>query len=224
MGPAPEPIDPALRDYYARRASEYERVYDKPERQADLRRLERDIPALLAGRRVLEVACGTGYWTQFLVREAAHVVAIDASPQTLAIAVAKELPAQRVDFVEGDAYALAESLGSFDGAFAGFWWSHVPRARQRAFLSGLERRLAPGAVVVLLDNRFVEGSSTPIAERDPAGDTWQRRTLSDGSVHRVLKNFPTEGELREAVAPFAASMEYVALDYYWIFSWETRGG
>jgi demethylmenaquinone methyltransferase/2-methoxy-6-polyprenyl-1,4-benzoquinol methylase len=219
MGPAPEPIAPALREYYARRASEYERVYDKPERQADLRRLEREIPAMLAGRRVLEVACGTGYWTRFLAREAARVVAIDASVQTLAIAVAKGLPAQRVDFVEGDAYALAESLGSFDGAFAGFWWSHVPIREQPRFLASLGRRLEPGARIVLLDNLYVEGSSTPICERDADGNTYQSRRLVDGSVHRVIKNFPTAGELRAAAGSRAAGFEWRALEYYWVCTW-----
>jgi len=219
-----EADDGALRRYYAARAREYERIYDKPERQPDLRRLERELPMRLAGRRVLEIACGTGYWTRFLATSAERIVGVDANETTLAVARSKGLPDDRVEFRAADAYALPEALGLFDGAFAGFWWSHVPRARQRAFLSGLGRRLAPGAVGVLLDNRFVEGSSTPIAECDPAGDTWQRRTLSDGSVHRVLKNFPTEGELREALAPFAASMEYVALDYYWLFCWTTRSG
>lgn len=50
-----------LLEYYRRRAAEYEKVYDKPERQADLRRLRAVVPAYFSQRRVLEVACGTGY-------------------------------------------------------------------------------------------------------------------------------------------------------------------
>jgi hypothetical protein len=34
-------------------------------------------------------------------------------------------------------------------------------------------------------------SNTPISRRDADGNTYQRRTLDDGSVHEVLKNFPT---------------------------------
>src|SRR5205085_155578 len=99
-----------------------------------------------------------------------------------------------------DAYALPREHAPFGAAFAGFWFSHVPTARRRAFLLGLHALLEPGATVVLLDNRYVEGSSSPIAERDDAGDTWQARTLRDGSSHRVLKNFPTEDELRALLA------------------------
>lgn len=53
--------DLQLAGYYAARAAEYERIYDKPERQAELQRLRALIPAYLAGRSVLEIACGTGY-------------------------------------------------------------------------------------------------------------------------------------------------------------------
>ena len=35
----------SMRDYYARRAATYERVYFKPERQADLRAMEAWLPA-----------------------------------------------------------------------------------------------------------------------------------------------------------------------------------
>ncbi len=44
--------DPAMLTYYATWAREYERIYARPERQADLRELEERIPALLAGRKV----------------------------------------------------------------------------------------------------------------------------------------------------------------------------
>ena len=49
--------------YYAQRAAYYERVYFKPERQADLRQMEAWVAAHFSGRRVLEIACGTGWWT-----------------------------------------------------------------------------------------------------------------------------------------------------------------
>lgn len=59
--------------YYAARATEYEAVYAKPERQADLRLLEAWLPGVFAGRRVLEVAAGTGWWTLHGARDAAFV-------------------------------------------------------------------------------------------------------------------------------------------------------
>lgn len=187
----------AMAAYYAARAREYDAIYAKPERQDELRALERWLPWALAGRPLLDVACGTGHWTRFLAPEVPSLLGVDAAPETLAIARAR-VPAPHVAFAVGDAYDVAPLGRRFGGAFAGFWFSHVPIARRRAFLDGLHAVLEADALVVLIDNRFVAGSSTPIAERDASGDTWQLRRLADGSTHRVLKNFPDEAELRGA--------------------------
>jgi len=209
-----EPDLSSMQAYYAARAREYDAVYRKPERQSDLREIERWLPTLLAGRTVLEVACGTGYWTQFIAPVAASVLAIDSAMETLRIAE-QRVAARNVLFQVGDAYSLPRGR-AFSAAFAGFWWSHVPLERQHAFLRGLNASLAPGACVVLLDNRFVEGSSTPIAERDSVGNTYQARTLADGSTHRVLKNFPSEAELRAlGAAGLGESVDYRAWRFYW---------
>ena len=203
---------PELLEYYRRRAGEYEAIYAKPERQADLAWLRSHIPQRLAGRRVLEVACGTGYWTTLIARSAASVVATDAAEEPMALARAKPYPPDRVRFALADAYDLAEHLGRFDAALAVFWWSHIPLSRIAAFLASLHRRLEPGARVVLMDNLYVSASSTPIAERDAEGNSYQLRRLADGSETRVLKNFPSETELRSHLP----LQSYRALEYYWV--------
>lgn len=212
-------MDAELVAYYRRRAREYEAIYARPERQADLAVLRERIPALLAGRRILEVACGTGYWTECLASRASEVVAVDLAEEAMAIARAKPCPPGRVRFETADAYALPATLGAFGGAFAGFWWSHVPRGRIAEFLDSLHARLEPGAVVALLDNRYVEGSSTPIAGFDADGNTFQVRRMSDGTTVRVMKNFPSEEELRRDLGPRATAIEYAALEYYWLVSY-----
>ena len=83
--------DSGVVEYYSRRAREYESIYDKPERQADLSTLRALIPSLLAGRDILEVACGTGYWTQVIAPVARSVLATDLSPAVLEIAALKKL-------------------------------------------------------------------------------------------------------------------------------------
>ena len=204
-----------LVDYYRRRAGEYEAIYAKPERQADLARLRHLIPERLRGRRVLEVACGTGYWTALVARTASSLVATDAADEPMRIAQSKTYPAGKVRFEMADAYALGPALGTFDAALAVFWWSHVPRARIAEFLASLHARLEPGARVILMDNRYIDGSSTPIAHRDADGNTYQDRRLADGSVTRVLKNFPAEDELRSSLKG-AKDFCHEALEYYWL--------
>ena len=207
-------------DYYAARAPEYDAVYQKPERQADLRAIEAWLPAHFADAAVLEVACGTGYWTQFIAPLARRVLALDAAPETLRIA-SNRVTAAHVQFDVGDAYALPSRRGSVQGftaGFAGFWLSHVPKQRVREFLRGLGAALEPGAKVVLIDNLYVEGSSTPIRQRDgddDAGNTYQVRTLQNGSSHRVLKNFPSEAELRSAVVGLASELRYTTWQHFW---------
>ena len=211
-----------MKAYYAARAREYERMYAKPERQADLRRLETLIPAHFAGRSVLEIACGTGYWTQHIARTARSILATDLAQETLDVASSKDLPENKVRFAIADAFDLPADQGPFEGAYAGFWWSHMRDAECRAFLALLRRCLVPGAVVVLMDNLFVPGSSTPISRTDREGNTWQTRKLDDGSTHEVLKNFPTEGRLLDQIAEFGINGRYVLLAYYWLFSFEAR--
>jgi demethylmenaquinone methyltransferase/2-methoxy-6-polyprenyl-1,4-benzoquinol methylase len=209
-----------LEAYYARRAAEYERIYAKPERQADLASLRARVAALFSGRSVLEVACGTGYWTEVIAPHAKAITAIDAAEETLAIAGSKRYPEGRVEFVQGDAYALADS--SHDALFAGFWWSHVPLARLDAFLAGAARAVAPGAVVAFLDNRYVEGSSTPLSRRDAEGNTYQTRKLDDGSTHEVLKNFPSDRELVDRASSYGRQVSVEWFEYYWLLTYRTK--
>jgi ubiquinone/menaquinone biosynthesis C-methylase UbiE len=203
-----------LRQYYTARAPEYDLIYKKPERQQDLRAIERWLPSALAARATLEVACGTSYWTQFVASATTSLVALDCSAEMLRLARERG-KFSRVSFILGDAYRLPFAAGRFDAAFAAFWFSHVPRARTREFLDGLHRVLAPGAKVVLLDNRFVAGSSTPVAGQDDEGNTYQLRRLEDGSTHRVLKNFPSELELREAISGVAGEVRFHEWPYFW---------
>ncbi len=209
----------SMAGYDARRAAYYERVYAKPERQADLRAMEAALPALFAGRRVLEIACGTGWWTPHGARDAADWLATDLNPETMAVAKAKALPAC-VRFATVDAYTMAELDGqTFGAAFAGCWWSHVPLQRLPAWLETLHARLQPGARVVMLDNSFVQTSSTPLTRRDAHGNTYQRRTLDDGSVHEVLKNFPTPEEAFAVLGPRAVNPRWTAHEHYWVLSY-----
>lgn len=211
-----------MHDYYAARASEYDRIYQKPERQPDLAALKKWLPGQFADARLLEVACGTGYWTQFIAPVAAEIVAVDTSVETMDIARSR-VPANKVKFIVGDAYRLPTDQGMFNAGFAGFWFSHVPRTRQREFLVGLGARLRPGAKVILIDNLYVIGSSQPIFETDAEGNTYQMRVLDDGSTHRVLKNFTTESDLLLLLAGLGKEARFTRFGHFWAFQYVVTG-
>ena len=203
-----------MQAYYTARAPYYDAVYLKPERAGDIAFLMEYLPHAFAGRAVLEVACGTGYWTQHIAKTAARLVATDAGPEPLAFAKLRP-HAGRVTFALEDAYRLPASLGGFDAAFAGLWFSHVPIERREEFLASLHARLRPGAKVVFIDNSEVQCREWPIVETDARGNTYQRRALRDGTEHRVLKNFPTRREL-EVLLAGAAAFQHKQLDNFWL--------
>jgi protein-L-isoaspartate O-methyltransferase len=208
----------SLADYYADRAAEYDEVYRKPERQDDLGRLKQLLPPLVTGRRVLEVAAGTGYWTQVLATTAAGIVATDVNAETIAIAAQRGYSPAPVALRTADAYQLHTVPGEFDLVFCGFWWSHIARADVPRFLAGVRARTGSGTALVLVDNRYVPGSNTPISRTRPDGDTYQRRRLADGREYEVLKNFPSREQLAADLEPVATDLACTELDYYWLAS------
>jgi SAM-dependent methyltransferase len=208
----------SLADYYADRAAEYDEVYRKPERQDDIARLKQLLPPLVAGKRVLEIAAGTGYWTQVLAGTAAEIMATDLNAETIAIAAQRDYGAAPVALRTADAYRLDTVPGEFDLVFCGFWWSHVARADISPFLAGIRGRTGKGVQLVLVDNRYVPGSNTPVSRTGPDGDTYQRRRLADGREYEVLKNFPTREQLATDLEPAATDLAWTELEYYWLAS------
>ncbi len=208
-----------MQAYYAARAPYYDAVYLKPERQEDVAFLSQHLPTRLAERTVLEVACGTGYWTQHIAGAVKSLHATDGIAEPLEFAKLRPGTSQ-TRFSQADAYQLPDELGRFDGALAALWFSHVPINARAQFFKSLHARLVPGARVILFDNSEVQCLDFPIAERDADGNTYQLRKLNDGSTHRVLKNFPSEAELTTVVSEFAASWSYVKLQNFWLIEYE----
>jgi len=172
---------PEMREYYDRRAAEYDDWYlgaglhaprDRPGWDDELALLEQTVVALPPAR-VLDVACGTGFLTRHL---RGHVVGVDQSPRMLAIA-RERVP--RATFIEGDAVALPVPNGSFDRLFTGHFYGHLlPEERQRFRVEAA--RVARELVVV------------DSALRDEVeAEEWQERVLEDGSRHQVYKRYFT---------------------------------
>ncbi len=212
-----------LETYYADRAAEYEQVYQKPERQESIAWLNSHLRQTFADRAVLEVACGTGFWTQTLAEVAVSVVATDINREVLDIAKQKPLPPGKAAFLEEDAFSL-QSVPSqeFSGGFSGFWWSHIPKSQIAPFLAAFHAKLQPGARVMFADNCYVEGSNHPISRTDEGGNTYQERVLGNGTRYEVQKNFPSRQELEDAVAPHGVNVDYEAGAYYWRLSYTLK--
>lgn len=206
--------------YYAQRAGEYEKIYAKPERQHDLAIAARWLQSELAQRNVLEIGCGTGYWTKSLSATAKAILATDRNPEVLAIARAKQYPNSNITFALADMRALPVANNFCEAIFGGFIWSHLPLQHLDDTLAGWHHLLANSGKMVFIDNVYVEGSSSPLTGRDEFGNTYQTRTLQDGSQHRIIKNFPQREFIYENLSSYAKNLKLTWLKYFWLLAYE----
>lgn len=172
---------------------------------------------------VLEIACGTGNWTQVLAKRARCVVAVDASPAALGIARTKVSAYKNVSLALGDAYALDGVGGFFDLVFAADWWSHIPKTMIPSFLETVTGKLAHGSRVVFIDMSLNEYFESEPCYYDDDGNRVSFRRLTDGSEYRVVKNFPTKDELMDILTRYGRNVvyeEFVSLKR-WMVTFET---
>lgn len=203
--------------YYSRRAREHESAYhhDDPACRNELVELERCMQGALNGCDVLEIACGTGYWTERAAAAARRVTATDMTMESLDIAIAKDLSQDKVRFIRADAFALDKVPGPFNAGLAAFWLSHVPKSRLNAFLDGFHARLDPGSVVFMSDNSYVEEAGGELFSREGEEDTYKLRTLSDGTRHEILKNYYRADDLIGLFTPRAIELQVQVSSCFW---------
>lgn len=214
------PMNTNLVLYYKERAREYEQVYQKPERQGELQQLTKLLQDTFKNKTVFEVACGTGYWTERLAETAHYILATDINEAVLEIARAKEYPKENVNYKQADIFELKQ-LAKYESLFGGFIWSHIKLQELPGFLNIVNSCVNPGGTVVLVDNNYAEGSSLPVTHRDEVGNTYQTRTLRDGSTHQVLKNFPSEDQFRKLLQDIATDLQLTSLKHYWVLTYKT---
>ena len=179
-------------DYYRRRAGEYdETAYG--DIAAARTRIGRLVTEMRPSGQVLEIACGTGLWTEALAGWASQVTAIDAAPEAVAIA-RNRIRAANVSFEVADVFSWQPGT-RFDVIFFSAWLSHVPASRFEPFWRLLRDLLADDGRVLFIDEHVDErGKEVYLPGRDEVVE----RQLNDGHRFRVVKNFvdPADLELR----------------------------
>ena len=103
----------------------------------------------VAGKDVLDVACGEGYGCDLLARHASNVVGVDLSPEAVAHAGAA-YARPNLRFLEGPADALPfEGEALFDVVTSFETIEHIPAEAQEAFLAEVRRVLRPGGLLLI---------------------------------------------------------------------------
>ncbi|MFD2366010.1 class I SAM-dependent methyltransferase [Pseudoduganella sp. GCM10020061] len=206
-----------LAAYYADIATTYDSRYEDADRQDDLDELHERIAELVSNHKVLELGCGTGYWTETLACSADSVLAIDSSPEMLEMA-RQRVDAASVEFQQADAFALPDMAGRFTACFAGFLWSHIKREDQEKYLKQLRARLGKDVLLILVDDNFMEEQTPPIARTDLEGNTFQIFTAPSGKRYEVLRNYPADSSLRKRFASHVREVRIERLDHYWMLT------
>lgn len=102
---------------------------------------------LVAGREVLDIACGEGYGSALLAQRAARVTGVDLAPAAIAHARSCYAGRPNLEFREADCAALPFADASFDVVVSFETIEHI--TAQEAFLDEVRRVLRPGGFVVL---------------------------------------------------------------------------
>lgn len=155
-------------------------------------RIVKALHALPPADDVLELACGTGIWTQELMRISGSITALDGSPEMIEINRAK-LGEIGIEYRCIDLFEW-EPEKQYDLVFFAFWLSHVPPSHLSSFLDKVARATKAGGRIFMLDE--------PASERNISGANvkglYQRRTLHNGRSFRIVKVYydPHEIELK----------------------------
>ena len=209
--------------YYRDRAQEYDRkAYDpheQPARQADIRKSTQILQKVFAGKSVLEIATGPGFWTKIIAETAKSVTATDINEAVIDLARKKQYPEGKVTFRVADMYALSD-MPPHDALFGGFIFSHILKQDYDRFLDTINKYVVPGGTIVLMDNNRTL-TPRPADRTDEQGNNYRLRTLEDESKHEIVKNYPTEDEFRDLLRNRSTNMDFQDMEHYWILIYQT---
>lgn len=196
-----------MQTYYDRRASEYDTSmgYNLTSKAQELEPVIAIVRQTLQNRKVLELACGPGYWTQHAAAVTDSLLATDFNESTLLEAKKKDFDSSIVSFKQADAYAIEEITGDFDAVFAVDWLAHVPRSKMKDFLASVIKRIPKGSPTLFIDQLPKETSVSGVFDED--NNHLQERVLSDGAKFQVIKHFFSDTEIEELFHAFGGEFE-----------------
>jgi ubiquinone/menaquinone biosynthesis C-methylase UbiE len=209
--------DKSITDYYRYRAGEYEQIYYRkvPERRQEIDDHCRYLEKLAKNKTVLDLACGTGYWTKVLAKSAKELVASDIVLEMITQARLKEFSIP-VEFVVADLHRPPFIANTFDLVTLGFWMSHEPRQNYTDMFRAIKSPLKEDGLIWMIDNNPpAEGPRIDSVRNDEFGNNFKKRLLSNGDEFVILKNYFSKENLVEILSSTFEIKELIHQPYYW---------
>jgi demethylmenaquinone methyltransferase/2-methoxy-6-polyprenyl-1,4-benzoquinol methylase len=196
--------------YYRARAHEYDEWFlrqGRYDRGPELNRrwfdevevVRQQLRAFAPTGHVLELACGTGLWTEQLLKYAEKVTAVDAAAEVLGINRARiqsTAQSSAAEYVQANLFDWRPTR-RYDVVFFGFWLSHVPPEHFDAFWDLVDAALKPDGRVFLVDSRYEPASTAVDHQLEGNTAVTTSRRLNDGREFRIVKVFYKAHELTQ---------------------------
>ena len=224
---APENLHRATIEYYNLRQVHGDMPHRKPrgpapDLPAEQARMVRESQEAMRGRRVLEVASGTGSASREIAETAVSVTGVEIAPNMLDLAAGNDNP-PNVSYLAGDAFDLGSIAPGkrFDGGFAAGFLHTCPASRYAEFLHGFHARLEEGSVVFMRSSRPTSPDAVSRLFRiEGREDQFMTRQLSDGSEYVLVENDPTEDDLKRVFEPKTRNLDIHIGNYWWWIRYE----
>ncbi|PIG91346.1 class I SAM-dependent methyltransferase [Gloeocapsopsis sp. IPPAS B-1203] len=166
---------------------------------------------------ILELACGTGIWTQELLKLGDQVTAIDASAEMIAINKEKLKSINKVDYHQFDLFSWRPNT-QYDLVFFSFWLSHVPPTQVDEFLLKVYRAVRPGGKVFIIDSRFDSTSTAKDHRFENENEIYQQRKLNDGQKYKIFKIYYRPDNLLQKLTQAGFQANVKQTNNYFIYA------
>lgn len=163
----------------------------------------------------LELACGTGWWSEQLVQYASSLTAVDASPEVIKLNK-QRLGRDDVRYLQADLFTW-QAAEQYDCIFFSYWLSHVPHERFDNFWQRVKNMLKPNGRIILIDSLRTPLSTAVNHELQAPEDPIQVRKLNDGQQFNIIKIYYTPDELTARLAPLGLRAELNQTKDYFLY-------
>ena len=209
--------------YYDERAPEYDEAYtlgtgtssiaDPEVFKAEARVLAGVVQRIARGR-ILDLACGTGYWLPHYAAKCPAITLFDQSERMLAESRARAARLGILDrcvFRQGDFFDQHFERAAYDTVLVGFFLSHLTEAQEPLLFDAIRAMLAPEGRMLLLDSAWSaeRAKFNAKAERQP-------RRLNDGTSFEIYKRYCDRSDVSRWAReyPMELRIEYFGTAFY----------